>query len=294
MRLKLPSPARAGARSIALTVIAMMLLSGCSKLGLFDAVVPHDRGAETAATDVPYGPHPRQQLDVYRPQEPSDPRPVVLFIYGGSWSNGSKDHYGFAGKAFAAAGFVTVVADYRLVPDVRYPAFLADNASALAWVQRRIAGYGGDPERIFLAGHSAGAYNAVMLALAPSFLAAEGLDPAVIKGVAGISGPYDFYPFDTEATRAAFAGIENPPSSQPVNRVGATAPPMLLVTGESDRTVRPANTAALARQLAAHGVAHQTRYYPGLDHAGALLAISRPLRRTAPVLEDVVAFFRSL
>ncbi len=279
----------------ALLLTLIVVLAGCSRLALFNAVVPRDAGVEVRARNVVYAEGARGRLDIYGPDAGADrPLPVLLFIYGGSWNSGSKDNYAFVGRAFAARGYVTVIADYRLVPRVRYPAFVEDSAAALAWTYRNIADYGGDPTRLFVVGHSAGAYNGAMLALEPRFLADEGLDPAIIDGFAGLSGPYDFLPLDTDASRAAFAGVDDLEATQPVLLDASGSPPTFVATGSEDDLVNPSNTRALAAHLRDGGGMVEERVYPGLDHAGTLLAISRPLRGSAPVIEDIDMFFRGL
>ena len=156
-----------------------------------------------------------------------------------AWKAGDKFEYEFVGRALASQGFVTVIPDYRLYPEVKYPEFLEDGARALKWVEDNIAGYHGDPNRVFLAGHSAGAYNAVMLALDKSFTREFGVT-IPINGVAAISGPYDFYPFEYGEVRNAFGEAPNPEGTQPVNLVTPDSPPMLLVSGTSDPIVRVA------------------------------------------------------
>jgi len=262
-----------------------LLLGGCSPLTAFNGLVPKDGGVERAA-DLAFGDHARQRLDVYAP-DGARGRPVVVFIYGGSWASGTKDGYGFAGRAFAARGFVTVVPDYRLVPEVAFPAFLEDNAAAVRWVRANVAAYGGDPGRIVLVGHSAGAYNAAMLALDPRWL---GPDRAAVKGFVGLAGPYDFLPLDGPVTRAAFGSAPDLPATQPVNHASPGDPPALLLTGSDDTTVRPRNSEALERRLRAAGVPVERRVYPGLGHVGIVTALARPFRGKAPVLADAVAF----
>lgn len=231
----------------------------------------------------------RQLLDIYSPRAFRKPLPVVFFIYGGSWSDGDRTNYDFVGRAIAALGYVTVIADYRLLPEVEYPVFLDDCLLAMKWVIKNISCYGGNPERIALMGHSAGAYNAVMLALHPEYLAASGMLERV-RCVVGLSGPYDFFPFDGKITRRTFGAVANPEDTQPIAHVTNAAPPMLLGTGEQDRLVYPRNTAALARSLRQKGVATEEIHYPGLGHPQTLLALSRPGRNLAPVLEQVAAF----
>ena len=288
------------AKLLFLLLPAMLGLSGCSSLGVLNAVLPKDSGSTLAASDVAYGEDSRQKLDVYAPTDgpATAKRDVVVFVYGGSWDNGSRSNYSFAGRAFAARGYLTVIGDYRLVPDHPYPDFVQDTASVVAWAHRNAARFGGDPDRIFLVGHSAGAYNAAMVAFAPSFLQAEGVSPQVVKGFAGLAGPYDFVPLDADASIAAFGHLK--PSelrlSQPVNRIasGTYAPPAFLATGADDTTVRPRNTEQLAKVLRDNGHPVETKIYPDLGHASLVLALSRPLRGKAPALEDVVAFFRGL
>lgn len=282
-------------RRLVLSTLALPLLQGaCSPLATFNAVAGRDPGAARSASGIAYGPHPRQQLDVYRPSDirDGDRAPVVMFIYGGSWNSGGRDEYGFVGSALAARGFVTVIADYRLVPDVRFPDFLDDGALALAWVRDNIAAHGGDPARIGLAGHSAGAYNAVMLALEPRFLRKAGVDPRLVKAVVGISGPYDFYPWRSAEAEAALGAWPDPRATQPVTFARRDAPPMLLASGADDTTVRSTNTVTLAARLNAAGAPVSTRIYPGLGHVDILTGMSRLLRQRGTALDDMDAFFK--
>lgn len=280
-------------KSLAAVPPLCFALGGCSALGAFNALIPQDGGTTLVARDVTYGPDPRQKLDIYVPANATTSTPVIVFVYGGSWNSGSKQDYGFAARAFASRGFTTVVFDYRLVPEVRYPAFVDDTAKAVAWTHRTIGRYGGDAKRLYLMGHSAGAYNAMMVTVAPEFLAAEGLSPKIIRATAGLSGPYDFLPLAVDASRQAFAGVADLEGTQPVNRVerGQALPPILLATGDADDLVEPRNTRALAEVLRKTGHTVEETYYPGVDHVSTLLAISRPLRGRAPVIEDVTRFF---
>lgn len=295
VRLLIPSCHRLCLGRAALFLAVIVSLAGCSRLAVFNAVIAHDPGVEVVARDVVYAETARGKLDIYRPNVGvAAASPVLFFIYGGSWNSGSKESYAFVGKAFAARGYVTVIADYRLVPQVRYPSFVEDSAAALAWTYRNIADYGGDPGRLFVVGHSAGAYSGAMLALEGRFLEAENLDRSIIAGFAGLSGPYDFLPLDTDASRAAFAGVDDLAATQPVLLDPTGSPPVFLGVGSEDELVDPRNTRALAAHLQSAGIPVETRVYPGLDHAGPLLALSRPFRETAPVIADVDAFFRGL
>ncbi|QEE38201.1 MULTISPECIES: alpha/beta hydrolase [unclassified Methylobacterium] len=264
--------------------------SAASPLTLFDAIGPRDAGGRLAARDQAFGAGPRRRLDVYVPTVAAERAPVLVFFYGGSWQSGSKDDYAFVGHALAAQGFVTVMPDYRLYPEAPFPGFLQDGAAAIAWVRDNIAAYGGDPRRIVLAGHSAGAYNAVMLGLDPRYLTAAGVDPKVIKAVAGLSGPYDFLPLDQDTTVKVFGQAPDLPLTQPMTFAGPLSPPTFLASGDSDTVVKPRHTASLAAKLRAAHVPVQERIYAGLDHKDTLLALSVTFRSKAPELAEMASF----
>lgn len=192
-------PFHSAART-ALIAAAAVLASACTPLGVFNTFVPHD-SALRSATDQAYGDAPRQTLDVYAPRRIEAPRPIAVFFYGGSWETGRRQDYEWTARALAAKGFVVVLPDYRLYPAVRFPAFLEDGALAVRWAVDHGPAYGGDPSRIVLLGHSAGAYNAVMLALDERYLKAAGVDPRTIRAVAGLAGPYDFLPLKGAGVR---------------------------------------------------------------------------------------------
>jgi len=274
----------------ALIVAAMAVM--LDPLRSFNALMPKDSASRRVAEGVAYGPGPRHRLDVYAPRSAAaGKRPVILFFYGGSWNSGRRQSYAFAGRALAARGFVVIVPDYRLVPEAAYPDFLRDCAAALRWARRHSSDYGGDGERIVLAGHSAGAYNAAMLALDPSLL---GPDRAAIRGFAGLAGPFDFLPLDDDSTIAAFGAWPRPAETQPVSHVAAGAPPVLLLHGADDVRVKPRNSRKLAGLLEAAGGKVRLKLYPRLGHVGILTALALPLRGQAPVLDDVAAFAREV
>ncbi|WP_299746615.1 alpha/beta hydrolase [Devosia sp.] len=279
----------------AVVVMLVLLLASGPALALsimdpFNLPGAMDGGTAKVGDGIAYADGPRFKLDVYAPEARGAAAPVVFFIYGGGWNRGERGDYQFVGRALAARGFIAVIADYRLVPEVKYPEFLDDNAKALKWVQDNIANYGGDPERLFLAGHSAGAYNAVMLALDPSFLKDYGVTMP-IRAVAALSGPFDFYPFEYGEVRDAFGSASNPEGTQPVNLVTADAPPMYLATGTSDPIVRMQNTEHLARALQARGTWVTTKFYEGFGHMEVVMAMGALWRWRAPVLDDMTLFF---
>lgn len=260
-------------------------------LALLNLLSPKEWASRRVARGLPYGPDKRQVLDIYAPRAGAGPWPVVYFVYGGSWADGERRYYEFAGRALAAAGYVVVIIDYRLVPQVEYPAFLEDCAAGLAWTAQHIAEHGGDPTRIALMGHSAGAYNAVMLILAGRYLAPD--LAAHVKAFIGLSGPYDFYPFDVPVSLRTFGAVLEPKATQPVHLARPGLPPMLLVTGDADKLVYPRNTVALAARLREAGNVVIETHYPGLGHAGTLLALGAWGRHRGPVLKDSIAFLRT-
>ncbi len=261
-------------------------------LSHYDRVTGGTAGARQIAEGSRFGGH-GQSLDIWAPDPmPAGKLPVVIFWYGGGWAKGDRTSYAFAGRALAREGFLVVIPDYRKVPDVRFPAFLDDGAAAVAWVEKNIAQHGGDPERLAFMGHSAGAYEAVMLALDAKRLTAAGADPANVKAAVGLSGPYDFYPFDKPRSIAAFSQWPRPLETQPIAFARADAPPLLLVTSDGDETVRPKNANNLGAKLRELGAPVEVKNYGPLNHEEVVMALSVPFRKKGPVLADSVAFLR--
>ncbi|MDN4058793.1 alpha/beta hydrolase [Massilia sp. YIM B02769] len=279
-----------------LPVLALALLaatlSACSPLKLVNAVSPDGDARATQA--IHYGKGERNKLDIYQPANNAGTAPVIVFFYGGNWVSGKREDYAFVGQALAKRGFVVVVPDYRLYPEARYPDFLDDAAQAVAWTEREIGNYGGDPKRVFVMGHSAGAYNAAMLALDARWLGKQGVKPESLRGWIGLAGPYDFLPVQNKTTRPVFNYPDTPPDSQPVQHVSAGAPPALLIAAYEDKTVNPVrNTGALATRLREKHVPVRELYYDGVNHATLVASLSRSLHTLAPTLDAVEAFVRS-
>jgi acetyl esterase/lipase len=244
--------------------------------------------------NIAYAPGPRGMLDVYTPNGAKN-APVVVFFYGGSWQEGSKGMYRFLGAALAAHGVVTIIPDYRVYPAVRFPVFLQDSAEAVAWAKANAQNFGGDPHRLVLMGHSAGAYNVAMLALNPAWLGAVGLNPQRdIAGFIGLAGPYDFLPLQDPVIKTIFGPPEGLARTQPINFVAPGAPPAFLAAGLRDTTVDPGNSMRLAAKLRAAGDPVQERYYPRLNHTLIIGATSQLLNFMAPVLPDCLAFIHAV
>jgi acetyl esterase/lipase len=263
------------------------LLTGCSATGALNALVPNDSYRVTEG--VAYGEGPRRVLDVYQPLAPvAGGSPVIVFFYGGNWASGGRADYRFVGESLASAGAVVLIADYRLYPEVVYPEFVQDSAAAVAWAFANAGRYGGDVARLYVMGHSAGAYNAAIVALDPRWL---GPQRARLAGFIGIAGPYDFLPIGNPATQRAFSWPQTPPDSQPIAHAGPQSPRTLLIAANSDSLVDPVrNTGGLAARLKAAGVDVTTHYHDKVSHATVIGAMASPLRFLAPVRKEVLNF----
>jgi acetyl esterase/lipase len=272
------------AYGIAGLLIVLGLLYHFAALRIFNIFVPKDGGGALVAESVAYGPETRQSLDIYRPQG-AGPFPVLLFAYGGSWDSGRKEDYTFVGRAFASRGFLTAIADYRLVPSVHYPDFVGDTEKAIIWLSTHAANFGGREGPIFVAGHSAGAYNIVQAALR------SGVSQRV-KAIAALAAPLDFLPLDSPKSIAAFAQAPDLPQTQPVNQDLSQAPPLLLLHGGSDKTVGLHNSRNMQKKYLEAGRTADLKIYDNVSHVGILLSLSSSLRGTASTLDDVVNFFQ--
>lgn len=274
---------------IATTLLAATFLTGCSPLNMLDVLVPAGEYGLTA--DVSYGGLPRQRLDIYRPPAPATASgPIIVFFYGGSWKAGERQQYRFVGEALTRRGFTVVIPDYRLYPEVTFPAFMTDAARVLRWVRDNLDGTGGNARPLFVAGHSAGAHIAALLTVDAGHLDGVGLSPDTICGVIGLAGPYVFDPKDYRSTRPVFAGLENTDIARPVRRISGRTPPFLLLHGERDTTVYPWNTTGFATALQTAGTDVRTHLFPGLGHSRILLSISEPFDDLAPVNDFMSEF----
>ena len=258
------------------------LLDGCSPASLLNTTVP--RQGFTCTADIAYGPLPRQRLDIYVPTVPRSDGKTVVFFYGGSWDSGSKSDYLFVGQALAARGIAVIVPDYRLYPEVRFPAFLDDGARAVHWAADRVGS-----DRLFLMGHSAGGEIASMLAANTPYLAGAGVDRLKLRGFIGLSGPYDFLPLTSAKLIDIFGGPNNP-DIEAITFAKPPLPPALLIHGAADTTVYPRNSEHLAAAWRAAAAPVELRLYPGVGHIDVVAAFSDFLHSRAPTREDVVAW----
>ncbi len=270
-----------------ITALMACLLAGCSPFLYLNAFSPAEQAREHA--DIAYGPLTRQKLDVFEPAVlHRNPAPVVVFFYGGGWDSGNKADYRFVGRTLAANGFIAVVPDYRVYPEVVFPGFVEDAALAVAWTFENAPRFNGDPAQVFLMGHSAGAHIAAMLALDERYLDAREHSPRQLAGWIGLSGPYDFLPLRSRRLKEIF-GDPAPPSTQPVEFVSTTAPPALLISGDADTTVIPRNTHRLAARLRQAGVGVREVIYPNVGHGRTVAAFST-IADGLPVVDEVARF----
>lgn len=260
-------------------------LAGCSPAALLNTTV--SRKGFTLEADIPYGANPRQKLDFYRPETPRPDGKAVIFFYGGSWDSGAKSDYLFVAQALAARGIAAIVADYRLYPEVRFPAFIEDGALAVRWAADKVG-----TDKLFLIGHSAGAQIALMLAVNSPYLAAAGVDRMKLRGVIGLSGPYDILPLTSRKLQDIFGGPSRP-ETQPITFAKAPLPPALFVHGTGDTIVKAANSERLAAAWRTAGAPVELKLYPDVDHVDVVGAFSDLLRARAPTLADVTAYIDS-
>jgi acetyl esterase/lipase len=267
--------------------LLLLALSRCSPVAILNASVP--TAGLSITRNVAFGARPDQRLDIYRPTNASG-LPLVVFYYGGGWHGGNRAKYQFAAASLARTGVVVVVPDYRLYPAVTFPDFLRDCGESAAWAQRRQESLGGGGG-FFLMGHSAGAYNAVMIGLNHTWLHDAGGDPSKINGIIGLAGPYEFVPANTPDIAASFP--DGGPQTQPITYVRQNEPPLLLLAGSDDETVKPRNSIALANRAHAAGAQAELKIIPGLGHVGLITALTPLFRWRAPVLKDVTSFIRA-
>ena len=265
------------------------ILAACSPAAPLNFLA---RGGDWTVSSEKYGNNARNGIDIYRPTGANN-APVIVFFYGGNWQSGDKETYRFVAAGLASRGYIAVVPDYRLYPEVRFDGFMEDGAQAVAWTKKNVGRFGGNPGAIFLMGHSAGAHIAAMLTLDGQWLAKLGLNSRRdIAGFIGIAGPYDFLPLRDETLKVIFSGGDMS-RTQPITFVAGGEPPAMLVAGVDDETVDPSNITRLAARLRARGGDVNEAVYPSIGHVAIIGAFSSLLRPLAPVLNDVDAFVAS-
>jgi len=275
---------------MAVLILAAAAVSGCSPVTAVNALSPSAHYERLA--DVAYGPERRQSMDVYRPRDEAPDAAVVLFFYGNGWREAAKADFEFVASALTRAGMIVLIPDYRVYPEVAFPAFVEDGALAVAWAAEHIDGVADGARPLFLMGHSAGAQIAALLALDERYLdALEGPAPPV-AGFIGLSGPYDFLPLESGYLEQVFPE-DTRPLSQPIEFVTERAPRTLLIHGTSDRRVLPEHSERLAQRLADAGVPVTLKFYDGSGHIRVVAAMAPPLQFIADTLADCIEFIES-
>jgi acetyl esterase/lipase len=250
---------------------------------------PVFQNANAVTSSFAYAPGERRTLDVYPPADARD-APVVVFFYGGSWQGGSKEIYSFLAHSLAGRGVMVVIPDYRVYPEIRFPGFLEDGAKAVAWTKTHAAQFGGNPSKIFLMGHSAGAHIAAMLAYDGQWLQRVGITSRKdIAGFIGIAGPYDFLPIWDPAVKEIFA-VGDLSRTQPINFVTGGEPPTFIGVAASDSVVDPGNSRRLAARLRARGDDVTEKIYSGPTVGHLTIIGAFAMRFIAPVRDDVLDF----
>lgn len=277
---------------LALLMGLFVPISACTRLAFMTANLPAYFSNTTVVHDYVYGADPGQTLDIYRPDDAQGRAlDVIIFFYGGRWTTGAKEDYRFVGATLAEKGFVVVIPDYRKYPQVRFPVFVQDGAKALAWVSDHIAEWRGNPARIHVLGHSAGAHIAALLTANPQYLSDEGKDRSLtICDFAGLAGPYAFTP-DEPDLEDMFGPPQNYPRMQVTTFIDGTQPPMLLLYGDRDTAVKLANLEKLEGRIRQRGGRVQSRIYADVDHTAILRALTWWNLTGVPVLDDITKFF---
>jgi acetyl esterase/lipase len=272
--------------------LLLVLLAGCSPLAYVNFQV--SRTLQTAK-DIAYGKEEGQLLDVYTRPDISS-KGIIIFVHGGYWDTGTKNDYPFVADSFTERGYTTVVAGYRLVPTVTFPGYVEDIALAVKWTVDNIAQYGGNPEKIFLMGHSAGAHITALVAFDERYLQRQELPSNTIDGFIGLAGPYDFLPVAPDDVRsiAALGPVETYPDTQPINFVDSNDPPAFIGYTLKDRTVNPNNSILFAQKIREVDGSLEEHIYDGVDHVTILGSLARASRFfNEAILDDILAFLET-
>lgn len=284
-----------------MALFASVLLSGCSSIGL-SALNASSRleSGHAVVENLIYGEEKWHVLDVHIPKKLNNKslasfiqtKPVVLFLYGGGWTSGNKSQYYFAASAFTDLGYLVVVPDYVKYPKGKFPEFVYDSAKALAWTKQSISQYGGDPNKLFIVGHSAGAHIGALLMADERYLNASDLRPSDVLAFAGMAGPYNFTPERSPYTKI-FGPEENYSQMKVMNFIQGDEPPMMMLHGTDDKTVGILNKDTLIEKIEQFGGEYADVTYPGVSHVGILLSLHPNFVRGANPAIDINGFFRS-
>ena len=265
---------------------AVFLFAACAPVAFLNTITPS--GSYSLAKNVSYGEGDRQALDIYEADKPKAGAPTLVFIHGGSWADGNKNLYKFVGEAFASEGYTIAIPNSRVYPNVIYPAFVEDTAAAIAFTAKKY------PERpILLIGHSAGAYNAMMVTVNPSYLKAQGIDVCkTLVATIGLAGPYGAFPLVEDPYPTIFPD-RHTADDAPVNLIKGPTPPVFLPIGDKDTTVSPKHSEELAKRITARGGQAEFKLYPGLSHTDIAKVLSKYFDDDSTLKTDMLAFIEA-
>ena len=275
---------------VSVSVGLLWLCSACSPVSMLNAIIPEN--GYHRFVDIRYGETSRHKLDIYLSNHSNSeaPKKTVIFFYGGGWDSGDKEDYKFVAEALSSAGFDVVIPDYRLYPDVVFPEFVDDAALAVSWSHKHLAKFGANPNSLFVAGHSAGAHIAALLALDPHYLKRYQLSPDRLGGMIGLAGPYDFLPLESDTLKTIFGPENERWRSQPINFVDGKNPPMLLMLGDDDSTVWPKNSRNLATKIREKGGNIELVEFKDYGHVEMVAKLAKPLRGEGRLLQAITEF----
>lgn len=264
-----------------------ILCAGCQPVDLLNTITPG--GSFSRLKDVSYGELSRQTLDIYKAEKPRAGSPVLVFVHGGSWDSGSKDIYKFLAEGFTSEGFDVVVPDYRLYPEVKNPEFIIDNAKAVAYAAEQF------PDRsIVMMGHSAGAYNVLMLGLQPDYLKSQSVNICeTVSGIVALAAPVGIIPLTEEPLITIFPDRFEGQDAV-LNNTSTPVPALFLGHGQKDKTVYPQNSTQLGEKITARGGKAEVEIYEGLNHTDMVKVMSRHFDGDTTLKSDIVRFVENL
>lgn len=284
-------------RYLVILILLPLGLVACSPTSALNTMVP--AGSYEVHQDIAYAADERQRMDIYMPSQGPLHTDIIMFVYGGSWEDGDKQDFEFIGQAFARLGYVTVIPNYRLYPQAEFPEFINDVAKALGAVPDQIdalrtqqampTGVEQCPSgrNVILAGHSAGAHTAALIATDPQYL--ERHAPNVqLSALIGLAGPYDL-PLQHERVKDKFTRVEGD-EANPIALASEATPQTLLIHGESDTVAKPEHAAAFANKLEELGVHVTLKTYPRRRHVDLVASLASPLRFWTPAYNDIQTF----
>lgn len=246
-----------------------------SSLGQAYAKEVMDRGHGVTGLEVDLGDDPYRSLTVFVSPKPSGH--VLVFFHGGGWTSGYKEWMYFMAPALTAQGITFVSSGYRLAPQYQFPIGFEDCADSLAWVSRNIQAYGGDANRVFVGGHSAGAHYAALLSVTRAWRSKRDMGQRAISGCLPVSGTYRFGEGSGLSMRPRFLGpidrVGVEVAAAPLERIDASVcPPFLVTWGENDFPHLVRQSEEMAQALRGRSVPVATLVLPGCDHFQASLA----------------------